>query len=60
MSGDIKDYVQKCDRCQRNNDKFRKPSAILHPIPIEPEVWQQVDFIYKFYFMCILNTVNSM
>ena len=28
ISGDIKVCVQKCDKWQRNNDTFRKPSAV--------------------------------
>jgi hypothetical protein len=52
MTDDVKDFVSKCERCQRTNDKFTKPGSVLHPIPIEPEVWKQVNLhnciIYSF------------
>ena len=40
MTNDVKDFVTLCERCQRTNDKFTKPGSVLHPIPIEPEVWK--------------------
>ncbi len=42
MTGDIKSFVETCDVCQRVYDKFSKPSAPFHPIPVEPEIWYQV------------------
>ena len=42
MTMEIKEYVRKCDVCQRVNDVFQKPSTELHPIPVKPEVWHQV------------------
>ena len=48
MAEEIKEFVRTCDKCQRVNDKFHKPTAVLHPIPVTPEVWNQVpDSIYK-------------
>ena len=52
MTDDVKDFVSKCERYQRTNDKFTKPGSVLHPIPIEPEVWKKVNLhnciIYSF------------
>ena len=42
MTEEIKQFVHVCDTCQRVNDKFHKPTAVLHPIPVMPEVWNQV------------------
>lgn len=42
MHADIQEFVKTCDKCQRVNDKFQKPTAVLHPIPVKPQVWQQV------------------
>ena len=42
MTSDVKKYIETCDICQRVNDKFTKSKAELHPIPIDPEIWQQV------------------
>ena len=42
MAEEIKEFVRACDKCQQVNDKFHKPSAVLHPIPVTPEVWNQV------------------
>lgn len=40
---DIKDYVMRCEVCQRTNDaKFQKSSAPLHPIPVKSKVWNMV------------------
>ena len=41
---DVEEYVKRCDVCQRTNDaKFVKQGAALHPIPVMPEVWRQVN-----------------
>ena len=42
MTSDVKKFVETCDTCQKVNGKFIKPSSELRPIPVEPEVWQQV------------------
>lgn len=43
MCGEIQDLLRTCDTCQRVNNKFKKaPQEQLHPIPISPEVWEQV------------------
>ena len=44
MTEDKKDFVSKCEQFQRTNDNFTKPGSVLHPIPVEPEVWKQVNF----------------
>ena len=51
MTGDIKAFIFSCDVCQRVSDKFVKPSATLHPIPVESEFWQQV-----FIHLCTCNS----
>ena len=50
MTGDINAFISSWDVCQRVNDKFVKPSATLHPIPVEFEFWQQV-----FIHLCTYN-----
>ena len=43
MCKDIKDYVSKCDRCQKSRiNKLQKGSEDLHPTPIPRKVWSQV------------------
>ena len=42
MTRDVKTFVKTCDKCQRVNDKFTKPSAQLHPIPVEPALQKQI------------------
>ncbi len=44
MTAEIKQRVRTCDVCQRVNDRFHKPPAQLHPIPVTPEVWNQVCY----------------
>ena len=41
---DVTDYIKTCEVCQTTNDaKFVKEAAPLHPIPVKPEVWRQVQ-----------------
>ena len=43
MCENIKDYVSKCDRCQKSRiNKLQKGSEDLHPIPIPIKVFSQV------------------
>ena len=43
MWEDIKDYVSKCDQCQKSRiNKLQKGSEDLHPIPVPRKVWSQV------------------
>ena len=51
MTEDIKLYVQQCDKCQRSNAKFTKSGAQLHPIPVEPKVWQPVSVLQYLYIL---------
>ena len=39
---DTTSICKKCDKCQEVNDKFQKPTAVLYPIPVEPEVWHHI------------------
>ena len=43
MNDEIRQFVQKCDKCQRMNPKFVKSNAKLHPIPVQAKVWHQVS-----------------
>ena len=43
MHAEIQTFIRTCEQCQRVNDKFQKPTALLHPIPVEPQVWYQVQ-----------------
>ncbi len=43
MTDDIKEYVRRCDKCQRMNAKFHKSNAKLHPVVVHPAVWNQVS-----------------
>lgn len=45
MTDDIKNYVKRCDSCQKMNARFTKSSAELHPIAVPPNVWKQVKFL---------------
>ena len=42
MTDDIKEYVRKCEKCQKMNASFQKSNHQLHPIPVQPDVWKQV------------------
>ena len=53
MTGDIKKFIETCDVCQRVNDKFSKPSTELCPIPVESEIWQQVQSYYFYSYMLL-------
>ncbi len=44
MTAETKQHVRTCDVCQRVNDRFHKPPAQLHPIPVTPEVRNQVCY----------------
>ncbi len=49
----MREYVASCDICQRTNGggKFVKATAPLHPIKVDPEVWNMVRL-----FKCRLVT----
>ena len=55
MTEEIKQFVHVCDTCQRVNDKFHKPTAVLHPIPVMSEVWNQVCNISLCYLLQFSN-----
>lgn len=42
----MKEFVQKCDTCQKNSDLAAYP-GLLQPLPIPEVVWSQIsmDFI---------------
>ncbi len=43
MTDEIKEFVRRCDKCQRMNAWFEKSNAKLHPVPVQPTVWNQVS-----------------
>ncbi len=58
MWSDIQEYIHQCEACQRANDtKFQKATEPLHPIPIKPEVWNQVARLeFRFYLSAYIIT----
>ena len=34
--------VISCETCQRNNKKLQKTPGALHPVSVEPKIWNQV------------------
>ena len=38
----VRRYVSSCNLCQHTNPKLLKQPAMLHPIPVKPEVWHRV------------------
>ena len=47
MRRNIKEYVQKCEVCQRNKYQTLSPAGLLQPLPIPKQIWTDVsmDFI---------------
>lgn len=47
MKGDVQQYVQACDTCQRQKYVTSAPSGLLQPLPIPERVWEDIsiDFI---------------
>ena len=43
MADDMKDFFSPKVKDQHTNDMFTKPGSVLYSIPIEPEVWKQVN-----------------
>ena len=44
MNGEIIEFVQHCDKCQRMNPKFKKIAAALHPISVKDKGWHQMCY----------------
>ena len=45
---DIREFIQRCDVCQRTNDaKFTEGEIALHPIRVEPKVCKQVSRFFS-------------
>lgn len=42
ITADVRSYVNSCDKCQRMSIKFKKQPGQLHPIKVQPQVWQRV------------------
>jgi hypothetical protein len=47
MKRDIRNFVAKCDVCQRNKGETVKSPGTLQPLPIPPAIWKDIsmDFI---------------
>jgi hypothetical protein len=47
LAKEVKDYVLKCDDCQRNKARTVRPAGLLQPLPIPRGKWESVgmDFI---------------
>ena len=45
MNAHIRDFVKRCDKCQRSNATFVKSNAKLHPIPVQSQVWHKVNLL---------------
>ncbi|TIA68013.1 hypothetical protein E3P91_04182 [Wallemia ichthyophaga] len=47
MAKCIKNYVNRCEDCQRNKSSRRLPQGFLHPLPIAKDKWDRIsmDFI---------------
>ena len=43
MNGDIRKFIQCCEKCQRTNPPFKKSNAALHPVPVHSQVWHTVS-----------------
>jgi hypothetical protein len=43
----VKDYVKRCEACQRNKSSNQKPAGLLQPLPIPKRPWDSVsmDFV---------------
>ena len=43
MWTDVREYIKRCDTCQRTNDaKLQKSFTPLHPVPVKSKVWDKV------------------
>ncbi|KAH0650157.1 hypothetical protein KY284_030069 [Solanum tuberosum] len=45
MRKEVKEFIQKCDVCQRNKSNLAAYPGLLQPLPISDIVWSQMDFI---------------
>ena len=49
MRGEVRQYVEHCDSCQRNKSSTQKPAGLLQPLPIPEGKWNSIgiDWIVK-------------
>ncbi|CAA0831446.1 Uncharacterized mitochondrial protein AtMg00860, partial [Striga hermonthica] len=47
LRGDVRDYVRRCDECQRTKADARRPGGLLQPLPVPARIWEDItmDFI---------------
>lgn len=45
MRKEVKEFIQKCDVCQRNKSNLAAYPGLLQPLPISDIVWSQMDLI---------------
>ena len=39
---DTRDYIRRCDSCQRNKGSHEKPAGLLQPLPVPGRYWQSL------------------
>ncbi|CAA0836889.1 Uncharacterized mitochondrial protein AtMg00860, partial [Striga hermonthica] len=47
LRGDLRDYIGRCDECQRTKADERRPGGLLQPLPVPARIWEDItmDFI---------------
>ncbi|CAA0826204.1 Unknown protein, partial [Striga hermonthica] len=47
LRGDVRDYVGRCDECQRTKADVHRPGGLLQPLPVPARIWEDItmDFI---------------
>jgi transposase InsO family protein len=56
MKKDVSDYVKSCDVCCRSKTPRKKPSGLLHPLPVPTRPWASISLD----FITDLPLVNNM
>ncbi|CAA0836351.1 Uncharacterized mitochondrial protein AtMg00850, partial [Striga hermonthica] len=47
QQGTVRDYIARCDDCQRTKSDSRRPGGLLQPLPVPEAIWEDItmDFI---------------